>query len=206
MNRAKGLRLVYVLGISAGLGGLLMSASCVSTNPFMIREAPLPEGWPDLTPVGEVRIQEYPVYRAASVDAKGANDAMNPMFYQLFNHIKKEGIPMTAPVDMGFDPDQPKSGPTRMAFLYRSTEQGAIGPDGKVLVEDFKPATFASLGMRGSYRSETLDLEYKKLTQWLEQQDEWRAAGPPRYLGYNSPGVPASLRFGELQIPVEKVN
>lgn len=204
MRRSRRFRPVYLIAAVFGLGALTMLASCVSFQPFMIREAPLPEGWPELTPVGEIRVQEYPVYRAASVESDGRRNAMNPMFSELFGHIKKEGIAMTAPVDVGYDPNNRDAGPTRMAFLYRSTAQGATGLDGEVLVEDVQPATFASLGMRGNYKVEIIDEQVQKLSAWLNEQSAWRATGPPRYLGYNGPFVPPFLRYGEVQFPVER--
>lgn len=205
MRRRRRLRPFYILAAVLCLGGLAMLASCVSFQPLMIREAPLPEGWPELTPVGEVRVQEYPVYREASVTAENDRGQMSPMFMELFGHIKKNDIPMTAPVDMGYDPNQPQAGPTRMAFLYRSTEQGAIGEDGKVRVEDVQPATFASLGVRGDYDAERMQPHLQELDAWLAAQDQWRANGRPRYLGYNSPFVPSFMRYGEVQLPVERV-
>lgn len=180
-----------------------MLASCVSFSPFMIREAALPQGWPERTPVGEVRIQTYPAHRAAIVTADQAGGGMDKMHGVLFRHIKDKGFPMTAPVDMSYAPGNVAAGPTSMAFMYRSTQQGSIGTDGQVQVMDLEPATFASLGVRGGYRSGDIAAHVAKLKAWLDEHDEWRPIGPPRYLGYNSPFVPAFMRYGEVQIPVE---
>jgi hypothetical protein len=194
--------------IKIGLGVVLMGAvsmlaSCVSFSPFRISEAALPQDWPELTPVGEIRIQAYPVYRAASVTADQAGSEMEQMFGVLFRHIKDEGIAMTAPVDMGYANGEMAAGPTDMAFLYRSTQQGTLGADGDVQVRDVDPATFVSLGVRGGYEPTRIAPEVEKLMAWLAEHPEWQACGPPRYLGYNSPFVPAFMRYGEVQVPVD---
>jgi hypothetical protein len=196
-----------VIKIGSGLlasVAVVFVAGCVSFSPFMIREAALPEDWPELTPVGETRIQTYPESRAATVTAEQAGGGMGEMHGVLFKHIKSEGIPMTAPVGMGYEAENVASGPTRMAFMYRSPQQGSTGLVGNVQVLDVKSGAFASLGVRGGYSADWISSQVAKLRAWLEAQDQWRAIGPPRYLGYNSPFVPAFLRYGEVQIPVEQ--
>jgi hypothetical protein len=45
-----------------------------------------------------------------------------------------------------------------------------------------------------------------QLQRWLaDNAGSYRAAGPPRFLGYNSPFVPSFWKLGELQIPIEAV-
>lgn len=169
--------------------------------------APLPEGWPELTPVGEVQVKEYPTYRAATVrDADLERDGMGPMFNELFGHIKERDIAMTAPVDMGYERDA--SGETTMAsmaFLYRSPELGQTGEDGVVRVEDLPAQTFATIGVRGGYTDTRFEKNLDTLAIWASSQEAWRVVGEPRYLGYNGPFTPAFWRYGEVQIPVERV-
>ena len=63
----------------------------------MIKEANLPAGWPDATPVGKVQIKEYPTYRAATVrEGQLDGTGQGPMFRELFQHIKRNQIAMTA--------------------------------------------------------------------------------------------------------------
>lgn len=59
-------------------------------------EAPVPAGFPAPTPVGVVEIKKLPVYRMAKVYNSGGGNN----FFTLFNHIKKNNIEMTAPVEM----------------------------------------------------------------------------------------------------------
>jgi effector-binding domain-containing protein len=170
-----------------------------------INEAPLPQGWPELTPVDEIQVKQYPVYRAAVID-DGTDGTQGNMFRPLFNHIQREDIAMTAPVEMTYDNDQQAS----MAFLYRTPDMGTTGSDEadqRVVVKDIEPQTAVSIGVRGSYSKEHFDEALTKLNNWLdENSDAWQQAGEPRYLGYNSPFVPWFMRYGEVQIPIEKAD
>ena len=57
-----------------------------------------------------------------------------------------------------------------------------------------------------------IDEAERNLAAGLEKLEAWmaanpgrlRAVGPPRYLAYNSPFVPGFLKFGEVQLPVER--
>lgn len=201
MKRVKKLLLIALLG------ALALTGWACSYDPFLFEEAPRPEGWPELTPVGEVEVKQYPAYRAAEITTNAtANSSDNGMFMPLFNHIKREDIAMTAPVEMTYDQQRPVS----MAFLYRNTEQGSAGTDEddpRVDVIDAPQQLAASIGVRGRYTHERFTEAVEDLNTWLaEHDDKWRATGEPRYLGYNSPFVLWFLRYGEVQIAVEPVN
>ena len=230
--------LLATLGVvSLGFAGA--AVGCTGSGGVrMFNEAPLAEGWPELTPVGEVQVKEYPQTRAAvvrddvpEVDAEGEqaeSDAagdqpvksraerrreMDGAFMKLFNHIKKNDIAMTSPVDMGYaeieaDEVDADAVPEQvsMAFLYRRTDQGEAGEDGEVLVQDLPARTYVSIGVRGGYTDERFVKNLAALDAWLEENtDVWQPDGPPRYLGYNSPFVPPFMRYGEVQRPVRPV-
>ncbi len=187
--------------------GLLTLVGCVRTSGgvWYFKSADFPEGWPELTPVGEVHIRSYPVYRAASVTRDDADGGMGPMFNTLFAHIKSNDIAMTAPVDMGYSAADPSGEPdamSSMAFLYRTTELGQVGSDGLVRIEDVPPATYASTGVRGRYTQKRFQRGLERVEAWLASQEGWTPAGPPRYLGYNGPFTPWFWRYGEVQVPV----
>lgn len=165
---------------------------------FYIPEAKQPAGFPKPGKVGEIIVKTYPAYRAAVV--KRSDGSQNRMFRTLFNHIKTNDIKMTAPVEMTFD----DRGETSMAFLYRSTDLGELGKDGDVQVVDVPAAQVVSIAVRGDYTKENWQANVGKLRKWLVDNDDWEAAGPSRYLGYNSPFVPKFLRYGEIQIPIRK--
>jgi len=64
-----------------------------------------------------------------------------------------------------------------------------------------------SIGVRGNYTDHRFTEALGRLTKWLDaNRDEFRVVGPPRYLGYNSPFVLGFLRYGEVQLPVDRVN
>lgn len=184
----------------------LVLVSCVrnSGGTWYVDSAPLPEGWPELTPVGEVEIREYPGYREAVVTEESGRAGTTPMFRELFRHISSNDIPMTSPVDMSYAAAEPDR-MTGMAFLYRTPELGPVGEDGAVRVVDVAPRTFASTGVRGAYTSEHHAEGLARLRAWLDAQSTWRADGASRYLGYNSPFVPWFWRYGEVQVPVVRV-
>ena len=154
-------------------------------------EASLPKGFPKPGPVGHIVRKHYPQYRAARADGGAA-------FWTLFNHIKKNDVEMTAPVEMTLD----GQGRMRdMAFLYERPTQGAAGAQGRVSVLDLQPTEVVSLGMRGRRGEAAIAKAKKLMTAWMSAQG-LEAAGPWRVLGYNSPMVPAAQQFWELQVPI----
>ena len=176
-------------------------------KPFLFNEAPLPVGFPDPGPVGEIVIKQYPAYRAAFAgELNGASstegESQDRLFRVLFRHIKQNDIPMTAPVEMTFDSDDDPA-MRRMAFLYREPMAGELGDEGAVRVKDVPAMTVASLGVRGGYTEERFSKAIAQLREWLEENRRFHEVGPPRYLGYNSPFVPSFMRYGEVQVPVE---
>lgn len=196
-------------GAIVGAGVLVATAAgClrVSNGTWYFRSAATPEGWPALTPVGVVEVKDYPAYRAASVEQAAIDEqGMDPMFMTLFRHIDDNRIAMTAPVAMEYEPAGAAPRMASMAFLYRDGGIGAPGRDGAVSVQDLPPRTFASVGVRGDYTSTRYAKGLRLVEAWLADSAEWTADGPPRYLGYNSPFVPAFWRYGEVQIPVRRV-
>ena len=156
-------------------------------------EASLPEGFPGPGPVGRIVVKEYPRYRAAR--AEGGNS-----FWTLFQHIKKNDVQMTAPVEMTMNDDMREMD---MAFLYEGPKQGEAGMDGRVQVLDLEPLTVLSIGMRGGRDKATV----RQAKAWIEEHMEregWSRSGSWRMLGYNSPMVPMAQRYWELQIPVSR--
>jgi hypothetical protein len=168
---------------------------------MLVREAKQPQGFPRPTAVGQIVVKEYPTYRAARVES--GVSGQNSMFRALFNHIKKNNISMTAPVEMEYG----ETGASSMSFLYSSQNIGNVGRDGSVQVVDVPAMTVVSLGVRGSYTKKRFDNGVKRLETWLdENKDRWRPAGEARYLAFNSPFVPSLLKYGEIQIPIRSTD
>lgn len=159
-----------------------------------VLEANLPEGFPAPTPVGEIELKRYPHYRIARAGSGG-----NGAFWQLFMHIQKHEIPMTAPVEMTYDTAGDE---VDMAFMYEHAAQGSTGPDGGVQVIDVEPMLVASIGCRGWSSDAAVEQALARLTAWISDQGELEVAGPTRRFGYNGPSVRGDRRYFEVQIPV----
>ncbi len=176
-------------------------------------EAPLPDGYPAPTPPGMVELKTYPVVRRAEYRASGRTGVgMNLGFWPLFNHIARREIAMTSPVEMdyrtrtGADPlaDVAPVGDWTMSFLYRTRDQGPTGTDGRVEVVDAPAVTVVAIGVLGPYGVDTTNRGVAELRSWFAAQRAWEPAGAPRAFHYNGPGVPASRRWSEVQIPVRR--
>ena len=164
-------------------------------------EAPVPAGFPAPTPVGVVEIKKLPVYRMAKV----ANSGMGGNnFFTLFNHIKKNSIEMTAPVEMTMAEKNGKYTESSMAFLYQETTLGKVGPQGNVAVLDTTECTVVSVGMRGSPSSENIESARRWLLEKIKTTPQaYEIAGELKVMGYNSPFMPEKLRYYEVQLPLK---
>jgi hypothetical protein len=164
-------------------------------------EAPVPAGFPAPTPVGVVEIKKLPVYRMAKVNNGGAG---GNNFFTLFNHIKKNNIEMTAPVEMTMTEKNGKYTESSMAFLYQETSLGKVGPQGNVAVLDTTECTVVSVGMRGSPGSENIESARRWLLEKIKNSPEaYEIAGELKVMGYNSPFMPEKLRYYEVQLPLK---
>ncbi len=164
-------------------------------------EAPVPAGFPAPTPVGVVEIKKLPVYRMAKVANSGLG---GNNFFTLFNHIKKNKIEMTAPVEMTMAEKNGKYTESSMAFLYQETTLGKVGPQGNIAVLDTKECMVASIGMRGSPSSENIESARRWLIEKIKNTPEaYEIAGELKVMGYNSPFMPEKLRYYEVQLPLK---
>jgi len=163
-------------------------------------EAPVPAGFPAPTPVGVVEIKKLPVYRMAKV----ANGGGNGSFFTLFNHIKKNNIEMTAPVEMTMAEKNGKFTESSMAFLYQQTTLGKTGPQGNVAVLDTTESLVASIGMIGSPSTAALDSAKRWLLEKIKASSQpYEVVGELRVMGYNSPFMPEKLRYYEVQLALK---
>lgn len=209
------LRLTLILTGSAVLLGAIWACSSYGPSPAgmgtpeaaeapkLFNEAPVPEGWPALTPVNEVRVKQYPAYRAAVIEADDQSGSSSGMFRPLFNHIKRQDIAMTAPVEMTYHDNGRQSS---MAFLYRTAGMGSKGADSddsRINVRDIPEMRVLSIGVQGGYTHSRFEDAVQVLNDWLNDNDQYVANGQPRYLGYNSPFIPSIMRYGEVQIPLK---
>lgn len=166
-----------------------------------IKEAEMPLGFPAPTPVGEIEVKQYPAYRRAT--ALGRNE-----FWTLFRHIKKNGVAMTAPVEMNLgDPREAAVTSRTMSFLYERPDQGTAGRQDSVEVEDVPAMTVVSIGCRGSQTSAAIASARDALLAYVKSRaDQYEVAGPLRVMAHNSPFVPRDKNYFEVQIPVRPVS
>ncbi|AQT67712.1 SOUL heme-binding protein [Anaerohalosphaera lusitana] len=162
--------------------------------------ADLPEGWPEPSMVGLVRLKKYPVVRM--VKAEGADQGET--FGVLFSHIKEREIPMTAPVQMDYEAEGEGMRMEAMSFYYPSEEVGTTGQADQAVVFDSEPMKVVSVAVKGAYNKGTYEPAVEKLKAWLEEQDKYEAVGGVRVLGYNGPFTPWWMKYSEVQIPVSE--
>lgn len=180
-------------------------------------ESPLPAGYPEPTPPGSIDLKRYPtVRRAEYVSSASPGMGMNMGFFPLFNHIKRNDIAMTSPVEMDyrdtFDPETGKQSPKEsmswtMSFLYRTAELAPAGKDKKdknVLVTDRPEMTVLSIGMNGPYGTGVVEKGLTLLHAWLKDHPEYQVAGEPRAFHYNGPYIANRNKWSEVQLPVRK--
>ncbi|TWT62813.1 SOUL family heme-binding protein [Rubinisphaera italica] len=168
-----------------------------------VGEAKQPVGFPEWTPLHVIEFKKYPEYRMAEVQMK---DSGNRSFWMLFNHIKRNKIAMTAPVEIGYDSNNENANEASMAFLYRDQDLGKPGndqADSSVVVKDVPAMQVVSIGCRGNMNEQEVEAAREKLEEWLVDHPKYKISGNLRKLGYNSPMVPSFMRYYEVQIPVE---
>ncbi|MEQ1633839.1 MAG: heme-binding protein [Planctomycetota bacterium] len=169
-----------------------------------VREADLPKGFPPFAAVDEIELRDYPAYRMVKAPMR-KNGSMSA-FWMLFNHIKKNDIAMTTPVQIDFESDGTAAQEASMAFLYGDPAIGEAAVAGKVDVVDVAAQTVLSLGARGYERQDRLEELHRRLQQFLAAHaSEFEPAGTMRMLNYNSPSVGDDRRYFEVQLPVRRV-
>lgn len=161
-----------------------------------VAEAELPAGVPGYRALDELEIRSYPAYRMVRT---GMRSGSTGAFWPLFQHIQKNEIAMTTPVQVDYEAD---GRATSMAFLYGSPELGPTGKDGRVEVVDVPAMTVLTIGSRGYERPHRIAELHARLLACLDANADWEAAGPMRTMAYNSPSVGADRRYFEVQVPI----
>lgn len=166
-----------------------------ATEGVYVNESPLPQGWPAPGPYNQVTKKEYPASRAAYSNTSSPNGG----FWTLFQHIKRNDIPMTSPVEMKMK-ESPENGMVmeQMAFLYQSPEVGKAGADGEaVMVRDVPATTVLAYTWQGP-RDEAEIAKARAAIEVVMAEKKLVSTGY-RLLGYNSPMVPSKKQTYELQ-------
>lgn len=178
----------------------------------VLTDTKLPVGYPRPTPPGAIEVKTYPSIRQAEVSGEGSGDrASRDGFWPLFQHISRNEIAMTAPVEMRYsDTDgDTQDDQWTMAFLYHVPENGPIGTDesdNRVTIIDTAPVTVVALGLRGGSQVANSAAAETILESWIQKSDEWQRVGDTRRLGYNGPNIPPADRWWEIQIPIGRID
>ena len=194
---------LLIIGVIVGVGALLLWG-------YRAASAPLPEGFPPPTAKDEIEIKQYPVYRAATVQARGElAKAPSRGFSPLFRHISDNNISMTAPVETRYPTATLQTGAisqgdATVSFLYRSLDVVPKEVAQNVRVEDLSPMLVVSIGMRGGYGYGVYTRGVQQLQDWLTEHPEYKVVGPPRRFFYDGPFIPDGLKRSDIQIPVKQ--
>ena len=190
----------WIPAMAGPAGKLGSDPAAPKAAPKYVSESPLPKGWPEPGPYGQVTRKNYPAYRAAVT----AESRPNGGFWRLFKHIERNQIPMTSPVEMKLDSAEAKGAKMEeMAFLYQSPEVGKTGADGEnVEVKDMPALSVLSYTWQGGRDNPSVARARALIDAELAKQD-LKATGY-RLLGYNSPFVPKSKQTFELQALLTK--
>lgn len=160
----------------------------------------LPQGFPEPTQAGVVEIKYYPVYRAVTYRHSGdLTQATKTAFNPLFQHISSNNIAMTTPVEARYQGVSQAD----VSFLYSSPNISPQQVQTDVQVVDTEEMMVVSIGIQGAYTWESYEVHLEKIQNWLNQHPEYQVIGSPRRLFYNSPMTPESLKYSEVQIPIQ---
>ncbi|NQX02380.1 heme-binding protein [bacterium] len=170
-------------------------AAPAATEPVYLSESALPKGWPAPGPYDRVTRKNYPAYRAAYTPGSSPNGG----FWTLFQHIKRNGIPMTSPVEMTMkDESGSAMKMEQMGFLYQSPEVGKPGADGEsVSVRDVPALSVLGYTWQGP-RGDAEIAKARAAIDAVLAEKKLKATGY-RLFGYNSPSVPRKKQTYELQ-------
>jgi hypothetical protein len=164
------------------------------SEPVYLSESALPKDWPAPGPFNQVTRKKYPAYRAAFTPSSSPNGG----FWTLFKHIKRNGIPMTSPVEMTMEEADGGMKMEQMGFLYQSPEVGKTGADGEaVSVRDVPALSVLGYTWQGP-RGEVEVAKARAAIDAVLAENQLKAAGY-RLFGYNSPSVPRTKQTYELQ-------
>lgn len=151
------------------------------------------------TPVGEIELKEIPAAKliATKSDQHYFSES-NGLFGPLFRYISANDIAMTTPVEAEMKPGK--------MYFYIGGEAADrdLQPTKEVEVLELPARRVASIGSRGSYSKRNFDEAEAELKAWLEQNDEFDAAGEARGIFWNGPFTPGFLKRFEVHLPVVK--
>jgi len=154
------------------------------------------EAFPPTSP-GEIEIKELPagVLLEASSEQQYFSSSSR-LFRPLFRYISDRNIAMTTPVEARIEPG-------RMYFWVREDQVDRVDGDTEnVRVIQIPSRMVASAGARGAYSEANFRQTRERLLKWLNDHDEWEAAGEPFGVYWNGPFTFGFLKRYEVQVEV----
>ena len=174
-----------------------------------IVEAPMPAGFPEYTPVGQIEVKPYPTYRMAKADGGSS-------FWTLFSHIKKNKIAMTAPVKQEVSSEkiamtapvnqEVTDGTWRITFVMPSKYTLETLPeplDTRVVLKEMPGRLFAVLKYSGTWSQKRYEEKKAQLEMFIQQRG-FQSVGEPIFARYDPPFKPWFLRRNDVLIPIEQ--
>lgn len=188
------------------IGELIVKDGLFRCGPCLT-DTKIPVGYPAPTAPGAIEIKHYPAVRRAEVTVPGGpgdERASNVAFFPLFNHISRNDIAMTAPVEMDFGTNEGGEPVATMSFLYEKPTDGPLDAGrGVVKVIDAEPVIVLALGVRGVLRGEKIREAVATLEGWVSKSPDWVSTGDYRWLGYNGPNIAPADRWFEVQLYIK---
>lgn len=148
------------------------------------------------TPVGTIEVKQLPAATVMSAGAGPQASRQNGAFMTLFRYIETNKVAMTVPVET-----DASAGRMRFYAGRKAAERGLASTDA-VAVEAVPARTVVSVGLRGSYTRERYEDGVRRLETWLATHKEWRRAGEPYGVYWNSPFMPGFLKRSEVHLTV----
>ena len=173
---------------------------------------------------GDFELRQYKPYIIAETLVEGDfQDVGNEGFRRLFDYIsgknlKKQSIPMTAPVTqeaasekipMTAPVTQEKAGEKwRIAFVMPSRSSLANLPeplDSRIKLKEIPARLMAAVRYSGTWSRGRYEDKEKSLREFIRQK-ALKIVGEPVWARYNPPFMPWFLRRNEVLIPVERTS
>ena len=187
------MRLFFITFSPLWLASVCFAQADDAERPRYVAEAPLPKGWPQPGPYDVVTLKSFPAYRAAYTEGRATGFA----FWRLFSHIKRQGIPMTSPVEMGMGKKGANLNMKSMGFLYQHDEVGDLGKDGKkVEVRDVPVMKALSYTWQGDNSGANRRKAKVALDKALNKGE--LKSSDYRLMGYNGPRTPDKKKTWEM--------
>lgn len=154
----------------------------------------------NMTEVDTIEIKVLPksVVMESSSESNSYFDEGNNLFRPLFQYLQSNDLAMTTPVEAEIE------NPKMRFFIESSKENEIFENNANVKIIEIPERKVLSIGIRGSYNESNFQEGRTKLLKWLQSNPEYKQAGKPYAVYWNSPFMPSFLKRAEVHIPIDK--